>query len=91
MKKQFVSHWMMLYTVDLSKSFLIMQSPSFDFDNKKKEAVGQLVSLGSIYYYTYTCDLSTWSSSTALTLSSGMFILKEASRLDAFSAYPVRT
>uniref|UniRef100_A0A0N8EG58 Uncharacterized protein n=1 Tax=Daphnia magna TaxID=35525 RepID=A0A0N8EG58_9CRUS len=59
--------------------------------NKKKEAVGQLVWLGYTYHYASTCHLSTWSSSTALSLSSGILILKEASCLDAFSTYPVRT
>ena len=40
------------------------------------------------YYYACTRGLSTWWSTTTL---QGEFILGEAWRLDAFSAYPFRT
>ena len=52
------------------------------------EAFGQLVPLGSTCRHAHTCGLSTSSSATAL---QGGLISGRASRLDAFSAYPVRT
>lgn len=49
--------------------------------------IGQLVSVSSMRYRTSTSDLSrSWSSTVLRNL-----ILREASRLDAFSGYPVRT
>ena len=53
-----------------------------------RKGFGLLVSLGCQRRRCCTCDLSTSSSSTAL---SGDLILGGASRLDAFSAYPGRT
>ena len=47
----------------------------------------RLVSVSSTYYYASTSDLSTGFSSRSLR----NLILRGASRLDAFSAYPVRT
>ena len=52
------------------------------------EACGQLVTLGSRRLRPYTCVLSTSSSVTALRRN---LILRPASRLDAFSAYPIPT
>ena len=52
------------------------------------EAFGQLVPLGSTCRHAHTCGLSTSSSATAL---KGGLISGPASRLDAFSAYPLRT
>ena len=49
---------------------------------------GPLVPLGSTSRNAPTCGLSTWSSTTAL---KGGLISGRASRLDAFSAYPLRT
>src|SRR3546814_3805245 len=49
--------------------------------------IEQLVSVSSTRYRASTSDLSTWWSSTALR----NLILREASRLDAFSGYPVHT
>ena len=55
---------------------------------RRAEAFGQLVPLGSTCRHAHTCGLSTWSSTTAL---QGGLISGPASRLDAFSAYPIRT
>ena len=52
------------------------------------EAPGPLVPLGSTCRHAHTCGLSTSSSPTAL---KGGLISGRASRLDAFSAYPLRT
>ena len=52
------------------------------------EALGPLVPLGSTCRHAHTCGLSTSSSPTAL---KGGLISGRASRLDAFSAYPLRT
>jgi hypothetical protein len=46
-----------------------------------------LVPVSFTHYCASTSGLSTWWSSTAL---KGILVLKEASRLDAFSGYPVR-
>ena len=54
----------------------------------RAEAFGQLVPLGSTCRHAHTCGLSTSSSTTAL---KGGLISGPASRLDAFSAYPIRT
>ena len=48
----------------------------------------RLVRLGCTHCWASTCLLSTWWSTTAL---QGDLILRGASRLDAFSGYPVRT
>ena len=50
-----------------------------------KKALGPLVQVSSTRYRACTSCLSTWSSPTTLC---GSLILKTASRLDAFSAYP---
>ena len=50
--------------------------------------IEQLVSVSFIHYCTSTPDLSTWWSSTVL---KRILVLRGASRLDAFSGYPVRT
>src|SRR3712207_4476616 len=47
-----------------------------------------LVPVGSAHRGACTPGLSTWSSSTAL---KGELVLRRASRLDAFSGYPIRT
>ena len=52
-------------------------------------ALDRLVSVSSMHYCTSTSDLSTSSSSRGLTLAMGYLILRGASRLDAFSVYPV--
>ena len=52
-------------------------------------ALDRLVSVSSIHYCTSTSDLSTSYSSRGLTLAMGYLILRGASRLDAFSVYPV--
>ena len=54
----------------------------------RAEALGPLVPLGSTCRHAHTCGLSTSSSTTAL---QGGLISGPASRLDAFSAYPIRT
>ena len=54
----------------------------------RAEALGPLVPLGSTCRHAPTCGLSTSSSATAL---QGGLISGRASRLDAFSAYPLRT
>ena len=54
----------------------------------RAEAFGPLVPLGSTCRHAHTCGLSTSSSPTAL---EGGLISGRVSRLDAFSAYPVRT
>ena len=54
----------------------------------RTEAFGPLVPLGSTGRPAHTCGLSTSSSPTAL---QGGLISGRVSRLDAFSAYPVRT
>ena len=55
---------------------------------RRAEAFGQLVPLGSTCRHAHTCGLSTSSSTTAL---KGGLISGRVSRLDAFSAYPIRT
>ena len=55
---------------------------------RRTEAFGPLVPLGSTCRHAHTCGLSTSSSPTAL---QGGLISGRVSRLDAFSAYPVRT
>ena len=55
---------------------------------RRKKAERTLVLLSYTYYYAYTRNLSTWWSTTVL---QGDFILGEAWRLDAFSAYPFQT
>ena len=50
-----------------------------------------LVTFSWMCYHTYTYVLSTLSSTRGLILSFGYLILRGASRLDAFSVYPVRT
>ena len=55
---------------------------------RRTEAFGPLVPLGSTCRHAHTCGLSTSSSPTAL---KGGLISGRVSRLDAFSAYPVRT
>ena len=52
------------------------------------KSIEQLVQVSYTYYYASTPCLSTWSSSTAL---KGELVSRGASRLDAFSGYPVRT
>ena len=52
------------------------------------QALGPLVPLGSTCRHAHTCGLSTWSSATAL---HGGLISGQVSRLDAFSAYLLRT
>ena len=54
---------------------------------------GPLVRLGFTSHPASTCRLSTWSSPTALQRSCdlGVFILRWASHLDAFSGYPFPT
>ena len=54
----------------------------------RPRAFGPLVPLGSTCRHAHTCGLSTWSSATAL---QGGLISGRASRLDALSAYPLRT
>ena len=54
----------------------------------RRKRSGPLVPLGSTRRRAHTCGLSTWSSPTAL---EGGLISGTASRLDAFSAYPLRT
>ena len=56
--------------------------------NARPRAFGPLVPLGSTRRRAHTCGLSTSSSATAL---KGGLISGPASRLDAFSAYPIRT
>ena len=51
------------------------------------KTIEQLVPVSYTYYYASTPGLSTWWSSTAL---KGELVLRGASRLDAFSGYPVR-
>ena len=71
-------------------------SPSRDFLDLSRgaalparpRAFGPLVPLGSTSRNAHTCGLSTSSSPTAL---QGGLISGRASRLDAFSAYPLRT
>ena len=56
------------------------------------QALGLLVSVSWIHYCTYTSDLSTRSLRVTLpALAVGYLILRWASRLDAFSVYPIRT
>ena len=55
------------------------------------QALDRLVSVSSMHCCTSTSDLSTSSSSRGLTLAMGYLILRGASRLDAFSVYPVQT
>ena len=56
------------------------------------QALDRLVTVSSMCYHTSTSALSTSSSSRGLTsLRMGYLILRGASRLDAFSVYPVPT
>ena len=55
------------------------------------QALDRLVAVSSMPYGTSTPALSTSSSSRGLTLTMGYLILRGASRLDAFSVYPVPT
>ena len=56
------------------------------------QALGLLVSVSLIPYCTYTSDLSNTSSTCVLTVSNmANLISRGASRLDAFSVYPVHT
>ena len=57
-------------------------------DRDAAQALGPLVPLGSTCRHAHTCGLSTWSSATAL---HGGLISGQVSRLDAFSAYLLRT
>ena len=66
-------------SLDLSRGAALHAQP---------RAFGPLVPLGSTSRNAHTCGLSTWSSATAL---KGGLISGPASRLDAFSAYPIRT
>ena len=50
--------------------------------------IEQLVPVSYTHYCASTPGLSTWSSSTAL---KGNLVSRRASRLDAFSDYPVRS
>ena len=50
--------------------------------------IEQLVPVSFMRYRTSTPSLSTWWSSTAL---KRVLVLRRASRLDAFSGYPIRT
>ncbi len=52
------------------------------------QAFEQLVLVSYTHYCASTPSLSTWWSSTVLKRD---LVLKEASRLDAFSGYPVHT
>jgi hypothetical protein len=52
------------------------------------KSIERLVPVSFTHCCASTSGLSTWWSSTAL---KGILVLKEASRLDAFSGYPVRT
>ena len=49
--------------------------------------IEQLVPVSYTHYCASTSGLSTWWSSTAL---KGELVLRQASRLDAFSGYPFR-
>ena len=60
------------------------------FPKPSGQALDRLVSVSSMHCCTSTSDLSTSSSSRGLTLAMGYLILRGASRLDAFSVYPVR-
>ena len=55
------------------------------------QALDRLVAVSSMHYCTSTSALSTLSSSRGLTLTMGYLFLRGASRLDAFSVYPVPT
>ena len=57
--------------------------------NLPGQALDLLVTVSSMHYCTSTPALSTSSSSRGLTLTMGYLILRGASRLDAFSVYPV--
>ena len=61
------------------------------FPKPSGQALDRLVSVSSMHCCTSTSDLSTSSSSRGLTLAMGYLILRGASRLDAFSVYPVQT
>ena len=72
---------------------VVLSRLSLDLSRKaalpaRPRAFGPLVPLGSTSRNAHTCGLSTWSSATAL---KGGLISGPASRLDAFSAYPIRT
>src|SRR5699024_5418167 len=53
------------------------------------QALDRLVTVSSIHYCTSTSALSTSFSLRGLTLAMGYLILRWASRLDAFSVYPL--
>ena len=55
------------------------------------QALDRLVTVSSTCYHASTSVLSTSCSSRGLRLATGDLILRGASRLDAFSVYPVRT
>ena len=61
--------------------------------NKNRQALEPLVPVSFARYRTSRSGLSTWWSTRGLTPSMGMgeLILRLASRLDAFSGYPIRT
>ena len=61
------------------------------FPKPSGQALDRLVSVSYMHCCTSTSDLSTSSSSRGLTLAMGYLILRGASRLDAFSVYPVQT
>ena len=74
----------------LSENCTLGENPHFvnKAKERRKKAERTLVLLSYTYYYAYTRNLSTWWSTTVL---QGDFILGEAWRLDAFSAYPFQT
>ena len=72
------------HTEQPSHNFFLFPKPS-------GQALDRLVSVSSVHCCTSTSDLSTSSSSRGLTLAMGYLILRGASRLDAFSVYPVQT
>ena len=55
---------------------------------KNFKPIQLLVPVSFMYYYTSTPGLSTWQSSTTL---KGYLVLRQVSRLDAFSGYPFHT
>ena len=82
---------MYLVPVEFAKRPIATRIGSYDLfhthGGSKFKSIEQLVLVSYTYYYASTPSLSTWWSSTAL---KGDLVSRGASRLDAFSGYPVR-
>ena len=86
-----LSHRAILKAYTYLQNHILNNQATTIFPKPSGQALDRLVSVSSMHCCTSTSDLSTSSSSRGLTLAMGYLILRGASRLDAFSVYPVQT